>query len=90
VNHSSGPESSDFSHCDPPDQTSERTSAAFIGETCLPAVYIVCEHDEALPPDLQRIQARNAGASEVLPFDSGHSAFASKPRELAELLLCLG
>jgi hypothetical protein len=41
-----------------------------------------------MPPALQREQARNAGA-EVVEFDAGHSAFASKPRELAELLLGL-
>lgn len=54
------------------------------------SVYILCEHDEALPPELQREQARNAGAAEVLCFDAGHSAFASRPRELAELLTGLG
>ncbi len=43
-----------------------------------------------MPPDLQREMARNAGAEEIIPFDSGHSAFASRPRELAELLLGLG
>jgi hypothetical protein len=56
----------------------------------LPPVYILCEHDEALPPELQREQASNAGVSEVVSFDSGHSAFASRPRELAELLIGLG
>ena len=58
-------------------------------ELARPPVYILCEHDEALPRDLQREQARNAGASEVISFDSGHSAFASRPRELAELLIRL-
>ncbi len=59
-------------------------------ELALPPVYILCEHDEALPRDLQRELARNAGVSEVISFDSGHSAFASQPRELAELLIRLG
>lgn len=59
-------------------------------ELAEPPVYIVCEHDEALPPALQREQARNAGVQEVVSFDSGHSAFASRPRELAELLALLG
>lgn len=59
-------------------------------ELAEPTVYILCEHDEALPPELQREQARNAGAAEIIPFDSGHSAFASRPRELAELLIGLG
>ena len=59
-------------------------------ELAKPSVYVLCEHDEALPPGLQREQARNAGALEVVCFDSGHSAFASRPRELAELLIGLG
>jgi pimeloyl-ACP methyl ester carboxylesterase len=53
----------------------------------LPSSYVLLERDEALPPALQRELARTAGAGEVLPFDAGHSAFASRPRELAELLL---
>lgn len=51
------------------------------------STYILLERDEALPPALQREQALNARADEVVPFDAGHSAFASRPRELADLLL---
>lgn len=51
------------------------------------STYILLERDEALPPAFQREQARTAGVDEVVPFDAGHSAFASRPRELAELLL---
>jgi len=53
----------------------------------LPASYVLLERDEALPPELQRELARTAGADEILPFDAGHNAFASRPRELAALLL---
>lgn len=53
----------------------------------LPSSYVVLERDEALPPELQRELARTAGADELVSFDAGHSAFASRPRELAELLL---
>lgn len=53
----------------------------------LATTYILLERDEALPPAYQREQARNAGVDEVVPFDAGHSAFLSRPRELAELLL---
>lgn len=53
----------------------------------VPSTYILLERDEALPPAFQRDQARNVGADEVVSFDAGHSAFASRPRELAELLL---
>lgn len=58
-------------------------------ELARPSVYILCEHDEALPPALQREQARSAGAADVISFDSGHNAFASRPRKLAELLISL-
>jgi hypothetical protein len=55
--------------------------------TGLPTTYVLLEQDEALPPDFQREQARNAGVQEIVPFDAGHSAFVSRPRELAALLL---
>jgi pimeloyl-ACP methyl ester carboxylesterase len=53
----------------------------------LASTYILLERDQALLPEFQREQARNAGAREIVPFDAGHSAFASRPRELADLLL---
>jgi hypothetical protein len=53
----------------------------------LPTTYVLLEQDEALPPAFQREQARNAGVREIVPFDAGHSAFVSRPRELATLLL---
>ena len=53
----------------------------------LASTYVLLERDEALPPDFQRLQARTAGAGEIVSFDAGHSAFASRPHELAELLL---
>jgi pimeloyl-ACP methyl ester carboxylesterase len=53
----------------------------------LPATYILLERDATLLPVFQEEQARSAGVDEIVRFDSGHSAFAAKPRELAELLL---
>lgn len=53
----------------------------------LGSTYVLLQRDEALPPAFQREQARNARVDEVVPFDAGHSAFASRPRELARLLL---
>jgi pimeloyl-ACP methyl ester carboxylesterase len=53
----------------------------------LPSTYILLERDEALPPAYQREQALNARVHEIVPFDAGHSAFASRPRDLADLLL---
>lgn len=53
----------------------------------IPSVYVVCERDEALPPEYQREQISNGDIDDVVTFDSGHSGFASRPAELAELLL---
>jgi pimeloyl-ACP methyl ester carboxylesterase len=53
----------------------------------IPSTYVLLEKDRALLPDYQLEQARNANVDEVRRFDSGHSAFASKPEELATLFL---
>ena len=71
---------------EPPGPMNEPVVAAPAAAS-LPSTYILLERDEALPPALQREQARNACADEIVPFDAGHSAFASRPRELAQLLL---
>jgi len=71
---------------EPPGPMAELVSCA----TSPPGVestYVVLERDEAIPPAFQREQARNAGVDEIVSFDAGHSAFASRPRELADLLL---
>ena len=52
----------------------------------LPVTYVVLTEDRALPPDYQREQAATAGASEIVEFAAGHSAFASRPADLAALL----
>jgi pimeloyl-ACP methyl ester carboxylesterase len=57
------------------------------GPSGVPSTYILLERDETLPPEYQREQAQTAGVDEVVSFDTGHSAFAAKPRELAKLLL---
>lgn len=51
------------------------------------STYILLERDQAVPPAYQREQAQNAGVDEIVTFDSGHNAFLSRPRELADLLL---
>jgi pimeloyl-ACP methyl ester carboxylesterase len=51
------------------------------------STYILLEQDQALVPGFQREQAVNAGVDEVVTLDAGHSAFVSKPAELARLLL---
>lgn len=53
----------------------------------LPSTYILLAQDQALVPEFQREQAANAGVDEIVTLDAGHSAFASKPAELAGILL---
>lgn len=53
----------------------------------VPSSYVLLERDEALPPEMQREQARVVEVDEIVPFDGGHDAFVSRPAELAELLL---
>ncbi|MFE0193596.1 alpha/beta fold hydrolase [Streptomyces sp. NPDC058989] len=54
------------------------------GWRTVPSSYIVCDHDQALPPSRQRELATRADAVHRLP--SSHSPFLSMPRQLATLL----
>ena len=71
---------------EPPGPMAEKVTVA-TGPSRVPSTYILLEKDEALPPAFQREQARTAQADEIITFDAGHSAFASRPKELADLLL---
>jgi pimeloyl-ACP methyl ester carboxylesterase len=50
----------------------------------VPATYVLCEQDQALPPALQEQFALRAGSRYRLA--SGHSPFLSMPDELADVL----
>jgi len=50
----------------------------------IPSAYIVCDRDEAIPPEIQKAMA--AQASRVEHLDAGHSPFLSRPHELSELI----
>ncbi|TRO56036.1 alpha/beta fold hydrolase [Streptomyces sp. IB201691-2A2] len=50
----------------------------------VPSAYIVCEHDQALPPQDQEALATRS--DEVHRLASSHSPFLSMPQELAALL----
>ena len=50
----------------------------------IPSTYIVCTHDQAAPPDLQRRLAERS--DEVIEWDTDHSAFLTRPKELADRL----
>lgn len=55
----------------------------------IPSTYVLLEKDEVLPPDLQLEQAETLGVDEIVRFEAGHSAFASRPADLAGLFLSL-
>lgn len=71
---------------EPPGPLSEPVRVAG-GPTGVPSTYILLARDAALPPEFQREQAERADVDEIVSLDAGHSAFASRPAELAELLL---
>jgi pimeloyl-ACP methyl ester carboxylesterase len=49
-----------------------------------PTTYIICEHDQALPPQAQ--EAMSAAADHVVRLPSSHTPFLSMPRQLASVL----
>ncbi len=71
-----------------------QSAASFAGETRAagwkehPSTYILCNQDESIPPDLQRTMSRHA--SKVVEFDSSHSPFLSRPKDVADQLLLAG
>jgi pimeloyl-ACP methyl ester carboxylesterase len=52
-----------------------------------PATYVLCEHDQAVHPDLQRLMARRC--DEVVSWPLDHSPFLSDPGRLTALLASL-
>jgi len=56
--------------------------------TTIPKTYIVCDDDAGLPPQVQAHFAAASGSTEV-HVAGGHSAFASRPNEVADLLVGL-
>ena len=71
---------------EPPGPMRERIERV-AGPREIPSTYILLEQDQVLPTSFQLEQAETIGADEVVHFDAGHSAFASRPGPLAELLL---
>jgi pimeloyl-ACP methyl ester carboxylesterase len=57
------------------------------GPPQIPSTYVLLEKDEVLPPAYQLEHAERLGVGEILRLAAGHSAFASCPEALAELLL---
>lgn len=55
----------------------------------VPRAYVVCARDRAVPQELQRRIARDAGCRPVLEIDTDHSPFLSAPASLATALVGL-
>jgi pimeloyl-ACP methyl ester carboxylesterase len=48
----------------------------------LPKAYVLCTHDRAIPPPLQRLMAARAGCDPVIELDADHSPWLSRRDEL--------
>ena len=55
----------------------------------VPRTYIVCEHDEAVSPDVQRTMHEAQPGTQVLTLPTDHSPFLSAPDALCAQLLAL-
>lgn len=55
------------------------------GWRAFPSTYVVCAHDGALPPELQR-DVFAPRADEAIELEASHSPFLSQPERLSDLL----
>jgi pimeloyl-ACP methyl ester carboxylesterase len=55
--------------------------------TRVPATYVECLRDEALPPAWQEIFAHRLCTERILRIDAGHQVMNTRPHALAEILL---
>ena len=53
----------------------------------IPSTYVLLEQDAVLLPAYQLENAKRIGAGEIVRMTGGHSVFASRPEDLAEVLL---
>lgn len=54
--------------------------------TTIPKTYIICDEDPGLVPEIQALFAAASGATPV-HIAAAHCSFASKPDEIADLLI---
>ncbi|HEX7874600.1 MAG TPA: alpha/beta hydrolase [Sphingobium sp.] len=52
----------------------------------VPATFVLCLRDEALPPDWQRIFAERFASERIVQVDAGHQVMNSRPQTLAEIV----
>ena len=95
--HCKTPESLLFNDLDPEDakawieklQTQPATgwdgTVTYCGWKDVPSVYLVCEKDACIPPQLQLQLAENAG-SKIEKCQAGHMPMVSVPERVAEVI----
>jgi pimeloyl-ACP methyl ester carboxylesterase len=69
-----------------PTQTYLQTDWTYDGLADIPATFIVCRRDQALPEAWQRRFADRLGVGRLTWLDAGHQAMNSRPHALAEML----
>lgn len=52
----------------------------------VPRSYIICDNDQAIPPEFQREMAQDVPVADRYSLASSHSPFFAMPKQLAELL----
>jgi pimeloyl-ACP methyl ester carboxylesterase len=75
-------------HDDWPHQVMKDTDWRYDHLGAVPATYVVCLKDQALPPDWQETFARRVKAERIVRIDAGHQAMNTRPHTLAEVLRC--
>ena len=74
-------------HDDWPSRVMEEADWRYDHLGAVPATYVVCLQDQALPPEWQETFARRVKAERIVRIDAGHQAMNTRPHALAELLL---
>lgn len=72
--------------CPQPPGPLEEPSRLVSGPETIPSCYVQLTEDAVLSPAYQLEQAARLGVDRVMTLAAGHSAFASRPAELADLL----
>jgi pimeloyl-ACP methyl ester carboxylesterase len=69
-----------------PARTYSATDWRYDGLGGVPATYVVCLRDEALPAAWQMTFATRVHASQIVRIDAGHQVMSTRPHALAEVL----
>ncbi|KAK3319447.1 Alpha/beta hydrolase fold-1 [Apodospora peruviana] len=56
-------------------------------EITIPKTYLLCEKDQAVPPEFQQMMAQVGKFEHVVKLDSGHSPFLRKPGDVVEAIV---